>query len=295
MIKTINRVHPELVKSCPSLAEGISFSISKEGKIQGNAPMDLIREFLDKHCPDRKFIRTGKFKDEFSKAVVDQTEEIEDKDHEHFCEIMGISYKKNVKKTKRVVIIPLIDLVAEQSTASVLPDLDAAVLVYIFMNDGLYSISPQMFRFAQEDHKMLSLANRLLHYPTCVFTTSTGPKSYEDRRPIYHLVDKVLVLQATDTPLNKIRKSDCNNAKSVSSDADVLPSTVYVAHEGTLRSTKLAQFKALQDDISTIVNCKVIKHLPTCITLEDGILYSSDVKRPVYTIIDNALVQNIKH
>jgi len=294
MATPINKVHKELVKACPQLVNGLDFKISKEGKIESNVPLDVLHTFLDKHCPDRKFIRTGKFKDNLAKVIEDQTEEVEIDEHQHFCEAMGLPYaKKPAKKAKRVVVIPRVDVTVTELVAKSFPDVDTAVLIYIFMNGGLYSIQPSMFVHVRNDLKMLTLANPIRHYPTCVFLTPEGPKSSEERRPIFHLVDNKLVLQATDTPLNKIRKSDSGSARVAGQmqNDETTASTVYVSHEGILYSMKPAQFSTLQNDLITLSTYKSLKHNPTCVYETAGILYSNDIKRPIYTIVDGKFIQ----
>lgn len=295
MAISINKVHKELAKACPVLVNGLDFKISKEGKIESNVSLDVLHTFLDKHCPDRKFIRTGKFKDNLAKVIEDQTEEVEVDEHQHFCEAMGLSYSKKFKKVKRVVIIPSVDVVTVELEPSVksYPDVDAAVLIYIYMNGGLYSIQPSMFVHVRTDLKMLTLANSIRHFPTCIFQTIDGPKSYEDRRPIFHLLENKLVLQATDTPLNKIRKSDSGLSKEAghAQNNETTASTIYVSHEGILYSMKPAQFSTLQNNTSTLATYKSLKHHPTCIYETTGILYSNDIKRPIYTIVGDKFIQ----
>lgn len=293
---TVNKVHPELIMACPQLVDGLNFKISKEGKIESNVPIDVIHTFLDKHCPDRKFIRTGKFKDAFAKAVQDQTQEAEVDEHQHFCEVMGLPYKVKSKKVARVVVIPHVQSIIQLESADKLfPDVDKAVLVYIFMNGSLHSIQPSMFVHVRNDLKMLSLANPIRHYPTCVFLTPEGPKSSEDRRPIFHLIQNKLVLQATDTPLNKIRKSESGVSRSGNMEnEETTASTVYVSCNSLLYSMKPAQFNILCRDLNTLSTCKTLKHHPTCIYLSNDILYSNDIKRPIYTIVDGKFIQTLE-
>lgn len=298
MSATSKKVHPELIMICPQLANGLDFKISKEGKIESNVSIDVIHTFLDKHCPDRKFIRTGKFKDDFAKAVKDQSEEVEIDEHQYFCEAMGLSYKAKAKskKPKRIIVIPQIQSTINQLPADkVFPDVSTAAIIYIFMNDGLFSIQPSMFVHVRNDLKMLSLANPIRHYPTCVFLTPEGPKSSEDRRPIFHLIDNNLILQATDSPLNKIRKSESGVARAGNiENEETTASTVYVSNDGLLYSMKPAQFILLHDNLNNLSTCKSLKHNPTCIYLSDQILYSNDIKRPIYTIVDGKFIQTLE-
>lgn len=286
-----------LISICPELVDGLDFTITREGRIKGNVPLDIIHTFLDGSCPDRLFVRNGKFKDSIIKAVEKEDPTvIAEREHQHFCELMGVS--QAVKQPARVVVIPSVvatpvemqDVTADK----IFPDLNKSVLIYIQIKDKLHSMAPTMYKYIEKDKSMLQIATELKHIPSCVFLTPLGYRSSEERRPVFHWDGKKLMLQPIDSPANKIRKTDSANVRIGVATGSDTPSTIYIHHAGILHSMKADQFVTVQNDHTALQGCKTLKHYPTCVYERNGILFSNDVKRPLYTIVDGNLVQTLE-
>lgn len=169
---------------------------------------------------------------------------------------------------------------------------------YLEVANVLYSIKPKDYSVIAAAPTKATLDKYfesciLKHNPTCVFSTSTGRKSFEARRPMLYLENGKLIQQPTATEPDKVTKT--NSAGKTIKVAQTGPNTIYVRTSKTDKrpySLKPEQLEAVKNDAESLKYMGLLKHLPTCveISLTHGLI-STDSNRPMYELQGKKLVQ----
>lgn len=170
-------------------------------------------------------------------------------------------------------------------------------LVYVLDSKGdLHTLKPAQLAEVTKDPTLLANMPTLKHNPTNVHGKGLARLSDQARRPLYVEVvgedglstfNETLI---TPAPEAKTRVAGAKKEKAVKAEG---PRTIYVIDEvDQLRSLDPEQFKAAQDDITTLAFCKTLKHNPTCVEkslLQGGRISTEDLDRPMYWVRNGKL------
>lgn len=183
-------------------------------------------------------------------------------------------------------------------------DIKDITLIYVEQDGVLYSIKPKDFPVLTASPSKATLdkyfsSTILKHNPTCVFSSPSGRKSFDQSRPMY-VIGKVkatgkstMVKLPTAVEPEKVAKQ--TSGGKVIRVAQTGPGTIYVRLSNTDKrpySLKPEQFESVKNDPSSIKFMGLLKHLPTCveISMVQGLI-STDENRPMYELSKGKLTQ----